>query len=135
VLVDQPDQLPADLPDQHHPHDVDRLRGGDAQAAAELGGKPEPVEHRGDLRAAAVHHDRVDAGEAQENHVLGEGLLQLVVDHGVAAVLDHDDLVVEPLQPGQGLGEDTRLLTGPAQPTFKRSTHCSPRRSRGTGRW
>ena len=39
VLVDQADQLPADLADQHHPHDVDRLRGGDAQAAAELGGR------------------------------------------------------------------------------------------------
>ena len=76
VLVDQPDQLPADLADEHHAHDVDRLRGGDAQAAAELGGQAEPVEHRGDLRTAAVHDDRQDAREPQEHHVLGERGLQ-----------------------------------------------------------
>ena len=33
-----------------------------------------------------------------------------VVGHRVAAVLHHDDLAVEPLQPRQRLGEDWRAL-------------------------
>src|SRR3954451_20648215 len=36
VCVDQPDELAADLAGEHHPDDVHRLRGGDAQAALEL---------------------------------------------------------------------------------------------------
>ena len=49
----------------------------------------EPVEMGGDLRAAAVHHDRAEAGVPQEHHVLREFGAQVVVGHGVAAVLDH----------------------------------------------
>ena len=58
VLVDQADQLALHLADEHHPDDVHRLGRGDPQAAPELRLDAEPVEHRGDLRAAAVHDDR-----------------------------------------------------------------------------
>jgi hypothetical protein len=154
VGVDQPDELAPDLAEQHHPDDLHRLRGGDAQAAAELAGHAEPFQHRRDLRPPAVHDDRVDAREPQEHHVPGEGLLQLLVDHGVAAVLDDDDPAVEALQPGQRLGEHTGLLPRPLQPgrglrgrrdlrlrqrvrgdRLRRSRHCSPPRRRATGRW
>ena len=40
VGVDQPDELAADLADEHHADDVHRLGGGDAQAAAELASMP-----------------------------------------------------------------------------------------------
>ena len=116
VGVDQPDELAADLPDQHHPDDVHGLGRGDPQPAAELPGHVEPLEHGGDLRPAAVDDDGADAGEAQEHHVLGEGAPQVVVDHRVAAVLDDDDRVLELAQPRQGLGEHRglglRLLRG-----------------------
>ena len=90
MLVDQPDELALHLADEHHPDDVHRLGRGHPQAAAELRLDAEPVEHRGDLRAAAVHDDRLEAGEAQERDVLGEGGLEGVVGHRVAAVLHHD---------------------------------------------
>ena len=77
VLVDQPDQLPADLADQHHPDHVDRLRRGDPQPAAELAVDAEPVQHGRDLRAAAVHHDRPEPDVAQEDQVGREGPLHL----------------------------------------------------------
>ena len=109
VLVDQADQLALDLADEDHPDDVHRLGRGDPQAAAELRLDAEPVEHRGDLRAAAVHDDRLEAGEAQERDVLGERALQDVVGHGVAAVLHHDDLAVVALQPRQRGRERARL--------------------------
>ena len=72
MLVDQPDQLALHLADQHHADDVHRLGRGHPQAALELGLDAEPVEHRGDLRAAAVHDDRAEPGEPQEHDVLGE---------------------------------------------------------------
>ena len=58
-----------------------------------------------DLRPAAVHDDRPDAAAPQEDDVLDEGLLELVVQHGVAAVLDDDGLTRVLLQPGQRLDE------------------------------
>ena len=112
VLVDQPDDVALHLPDQHHPDDVHRLGRGDPQAAAELGVDAEPVEVRGDLRAAAVHDHRAEPDVPEEHHVLGEGAAQVLVDHRVAAVLDHDDLAVEALQPGQRLDQGGGLLPG-----------------------
>jgi hypothetical protein len=53
-----------------------------------------------------VHDDGVDSAVAQEHHVGGEGGLEGVVGHRVAAVLDHDDLAVNLLQPRQRGGED-----------------------------
>ena len=69
----------------------------------------EPAQHGADLRAAAVHHDGMDAAVAQKRHVGGEGAPQRVVGHGVAAVLDHDDLAVQLLEPRQGFGQHLRL--------------------------
>jgi len=116
VGVDQPNELAAYLAEQHHPHHVHHLGRGDPQPTPELPRQPEPAEHRGDLGSAAVHHDGVDACGAQEHHVLGERLLEPVVDHGVAAVLHDHDLAVEALQPREGLGEHPGLLRGGDQP-------------------
>jgi hypothetical protein len=108
--LSRPDELAGHLPGQHHADDIHRLGRGDAQAAAELGLDAEPVEHRVDLGPAAVHDDRAQTDLAQEHHVLGEGALEVVVDHGVAAVLDHDERAREPLQPRQRLDQHLGLL-------------------------
>ena len=77
VVVDQVDDVAVDLADEHHPHDRHRLGRGHPQAAAELALDAEPVQVLGDLRTAAVHDDRLQAGVAQEDDVLGERPLQL----------------------------------------------------------
>ncbi len=112
VGVDQVHQLAADLPEQHHPRDVEHLRCGDPEATLEIACDAELLEHGADLRAAAVHHDGMDADVAQEHHVGGERGLERVVGHRVAAVLDHHDLAVQRLEPRQGFGEDGRLGVG-----------------------
>src|SRR3712207_8524899 len=43
------------------------------------------------LPISAVDDDGQDAAGPQEDHVLGEGPAALLVDHRVAAVLDHQD--------------------------------------------
>jgi hypothetical protein len=109
VGVQQPDQLAVHLSHQHHAHHVHRLGRGDPQPAAELAGDPQPVQHRRDLRPAAVDDHRAHTHHAQEDDVGREGGLQLVVDHRVAAVLHHDDLADVLFQPGQRLDQDGRL--------------------------
>jgi hypothetical protein len=107
VRVDQPDDLPLYLADQHHPDHVHGLRCGDPQAGGELRLQAEPVQVRADLRSAAVHDHRPQPGVPQEDDVLGEGPLERVVGHRVAAELHHHGTAVQPLQPGQRL--DQRL--------------------------
>lgn len=106
VRVDQSDQLATDLPEQDHAHDVHHFGRRHAEAAAELPHQSESSEHGGDLRTAAVHDHRVDTDGAQERHVGRERGLESIVDHGVAAVLDHDDLARPLLEPREGAGED-----------------------------
>ena len=89
------DEFAADLTEQHHPRHVEHLGRGHAEATLEIACDAELFQHRADLRAAAVHHDGMDAAVAQEDHVGGEGRLERVIGHRVAAVLDHDDLVVQ----------------------------------------
>ena len=139
VLVDEAHELALDLADEDHPHDVHDLRRRHPQAALELRVDPEAREHRADLRAAAVHDHRPQSREPQEHDVLGEARLERVVGHGVAAVLHHDRRAVEPLQPGQCLGEDGRLGGGVRQVghvVILRSRRRSSRgRTRPSGRW
>jgi hypothetical protein len=108
VLVDQADEFASDLAEEDHADILHGLRGGVAQSADELSLEADLVEHLGDLRAAAVDHDGVGADGAQEGHVRGEGGLEILVDHGVSAVLHDDDLAAVVQQPGQCLGEHVR---------------------------
>jgi hypothetical protein len=109
VGVDQVDQFPAHLTEQHHPRHIEHLGRGDPEATLEIACNAQLLEHRTDLRAATVHHHRFDAAVAQEHHVGSEGGLEGVVGHGVAAVLDDDDLAVQLLEPRQRRGEHLGL--------------------------
>ena len=110
VRVDQADEFTADLTEKHHPHDVHHLGRRDPETTAELTLHAKACQHRVDLRATAVHDDGMDADSPQERHVGGKCRFERLVDHGVSAVLDHDHLVSESLQPRQRVGEDMRLL-------------------------
>ena len=67
------------------------------------------LEHGGDLRAAAVHDDRVNARLLEVDDVLREGVGERLVAHGVAAELDDDRLLVVADEVRQRLGQDARL--------------------------
>ena len=103
------DDLPVDLADQRHAHDVDGLGVGDPQAVDELRHLAQPLHQVADLRAAAVHDDRVHADEPHEHDVLREEIGERGVFHRVAAVLDHDGLARELPDVRQRLGEHAGL--------------------------
>ncbi len=56
-----------------------------------------------------MHHHRLDARLLEQNDVLGEILLRGGIAHGVAAILDHDHLLIIALHMRQRLGQDLGL--------------------------
>ena len=109
---DQAGDVFVDGAGQHHLHHLDHRRVGDAQAVDEGGLDGEPLQHRVDLRAAAMHHHRVDADLLQQGDVAGELLGEAFLAHGVAAVFHHDGGAGIAAQERQRLGEHARPLGG-----------------------
>src|SRR5919198_5065750 len=95
VAVEAQDDVLVDLADEDHLGHLDGLGVADAQAADELDRQPEALHVARDLRAAAVHDDRVQADVLQQHDVASELLAQRRVLHRRAAVLDDDRLAVE----------------------------------------
>jgi hypothetical protein len=62
-----------------------------------------------DLRAAAVHDHGIHPDQLEQHDVARERLFQLLVGHGVAAVLDDDRPAVETLDVRQRVGQDAGL--------------------------
>ena len=111
LLVDEPHDLLVELA-QHHLDDVHHALVGDAHALPEFALDPHLRQQVADLRASAVHDDRIHADELQHDDVAREARLEVRLGHRVAAVLDDDRPVVETANVGQRLGQDLRLDGG-----------------------
>ena len=119
VAVDQVDDLLVDQAAQDHLHHVHGLGVGHPHPLDELAVLAQPFEQGADLGAAAVDDHRVDPHQLHQHHVAGEALLQGLVHHGVAAVLDHHGLAAEAADVGQRLDQDM----GDGVGTFARQGH------------
>ena len=53
-----------------------------------------------------MNHHHIDAHQLQQYDIADDGSPQLVGDHGIAAVLDHDGLTAVLLDIGQGLRQN-----------------------------
>ena len=98
--------LLVDRAGEDHLDHVEHRLVGHPQALDEGGLHVQALEHGVDLRPAAMDHHRVDADLLQQRDVAAEAQRGLLLAHGVAAILHHDDLVVVALQEGQRAGED-----------------------------
>ena len=108
--VDQADDVLLHLAAEHPFDDLHRLLVGDAHALDERALLAELAQRGVDLRAAAVHHDRVQADQLEQHDVFREVLLQRRLGHRVAAVLDDDGLAVELADVRQRLRQDLGLV-------------------------
>ena len=82
--------------------------GGDGDrfpAMGEFGFFAQTVHQIVDLGSAAVNQDDLNANEPKENDVLHDLHFQLLIDHGVAAVFDHDDLTGVAFDIGKCFGQ------------------------------
>src|SRR5688500_17500484 len=106
VQVDEADNLLVDLAHQHHLDDLHRLLVSDAHAAHEARLLAQPLHEGADLRSPAVHDDGIDADQLQQDDVEREGLLEVRLVHGGAAILDDDGLAPELPDVRERLHED-----------------------------
>src|SRR5690606_11369949 len=125
MLVDQIDDAFVDLAAQHHFHHIHGLRVGHAHAVDKVAFDVQALEQVADLRAAAVHHHRVDADRLHQHDIAGEAGFQLLAFHGVAAVLDDQRLADEATDIGQRFGQDLGELGG----SFTAEGHAGLRKS------
>ena len=108
--VDRGHDLLVDAAGEHHLDDLDRRRIGHPQPLDELALDLEAIEHRLDLRPAAVDHDRVDADLLEQHHVAREVVGERRRAHRVAAVFDHEGRAGEAPHVGQRLDQGRRDL-------------------------
>ena len=111
-MVQQIDDIGIHLADEHHFGDLHRLAVRDPKPAHELGLLADLLQEARDIRAAAMHDDRADADVFHEGDILHDLRLQLIADHGVAAVFDDDCLAGKFLYIGQRLNEDVCCILG-----------------------
>ena len=64
------------------------------------------VEHAGNVRTAAVNDDGIDADKLEQCDVIHDGLLELVIDHCISAVLDDESLSAHLLDVRKCFDED-----------------------------
>jgi hypothetical protein len=102
---DPADDLFVDRPGEDHLDDLDGRLVRDPQAALKGRLDAELVEHAADLRPAAMHDDRLQAGLLEQHDVLGEILGRSRIAHGVAAILDDDHFLIVALHVRQRLDE------------------------------
>ena len=106
--LDEIYQALAHLASQHHLYDLGRGLVCDAQAVNELADNAHLLQSVVYVRPAAVDKHHAHADELQEHYVLHYLGLELLVFHGVAAVLYDDDAVPILLYIGQGLNKHLR---------------------------
>ena len=106
VGVEQGDELALHGAGEDHADHVHDLGRRHAQAAAELRADAQSFEHGVDLGTTAVDDDGAHPDLVEEEDVLGEGAFEVIVLHGVAAVLDDHGGALVGAQPRHGLQQD-----------------------------
>ena len=99
-----------DLARQHHERDADGFLVRDPNAVNKGALLAHFSEHLGDLRPAAVYQYDLDADQLQQADIADDGILQVLGDHGVAAVFDDDDLAAVVLNIRQGVNQNSGPL-------------------------
>jgi hypothetical protein len=108
---DQAGDIFIDGAGQHHLHHFHHRRVRDTQTVDERGLDGEALQHRVDLRAAAMHHHRIDADLLQQRDVVAELLGEVFLTHRMTTVFHHHGRAGIAAQERQGLCEDMGLFS------------------------
>ena len=94
-LLNMPHQRRVHLPDKHHLHHIQSRLIGDPKPVNKARLKPQPVQQLANLRPAAMHDDRSDAGIKQCQQILSQRPLQPRIIQHPPAAFNHHTLVAE----------------------------------------
>src|SRR5699024_669432 len=89
VVLQELHEVFIDLARKDHLHNIDGLLVRHAHPTDKLALHADLFQHGADLRPAAMHQHHIDAHELHQDNIAHHGVLQIVVNHGVAAVFDH----------------------------------------------
>ena len=114
VLAGDPDRLDAhllnhrhkrlvDLARKYHLNNINRFLICDPESVNKFRLLSESVHQIVDLGSSAVNKNNLDAYQSEQDNVFHDLLFELLVDHCVSAVFDHNDLVIVLLDVGQRL--------------------------------
>jgi len=112
VLVDQVNDFLVDESPQHHLNDVHGFTVCDPHALNKVAGFAKALEQLPDLGAPAMDNDRIDADEFEKDDVPRKAVLEVVIGHGVAAILDDQRLALEAADVGERFDQDVSDLVG-----------------------
>ena len=88
-------QISIDFTNQSHLRNAHGLSIGYTQAANKLALLTSLHQHTGNFRAAAVNNNGTHTSALQEHDILQHLVLQLVVQHSVAAIFNHDGFILK----------------------------------------
>ena len=112
VGVDQAHEFPSHLAGEDHPDHVHGLGGGDPSPPLNSDSMPSRLSMALICGPPPCTTTGWMPDVVQEDDVLGEGAAELVVDHGVAAVLDHHGGAGKALDPRQRLDQRAGFVLG-----------------------
>src|SRR5690606_11567457 len=112
IAVDQGHDVLVHQTAKHHLHHIHGFAVGHPHAVDELGINIQLGQQLADLRASTMDHHRINPHQLHHDNVTGKAVFEVFVDHGVAAVLDHDGLTCKTLNIWQRLAQDVSDLRG-----------------------
>ena len=95
LRIYQRDDLLIDQSSQHHFYDINGFAVGYPQAFHKLAFLTHPFQQTADLWTAAVHNHGIHADQLHQRDVPGKPMLQLLVHHGIATILNDNRLAVK----------------------------------------
>ena len=106
ILVDKVNNVLIDQPAKHHFDDIHGGAVGDAHTVNKVRSNTQLLEQRANLRTSAMHHDGVHSHQLHQHNIPRKAILQGLVGHGIAAVLDHEGFPLKPLDIRERLGQN-----------------------------
>ena len=108
-LTNEANQIFVCFSSQYHLYHFRCFLVGVAQTVDEAGFDVQFFQHAADFRAAAVDEHHMDTNQRKKDDVAHNGFFQIGMNHGVAAVFDHNGFAVIFLNVRQGSRQDCCL--------------------------
>ncbi len=102
MTVDQIDNIFINLADQNHLDNIHSILISNPHPLNKRAFDSHSFQNLTDLGATAVNNYRINTNKFKQSDILGERLLQFLVNHGMPAIFNDECFTVKFLDKGQG---------------------------------